>query len=317
MFDRNQLETRTRERNNNGNNMMNRYHTQKDYINANANNATQTQQRRNHENMLRFKEEQQRRYMQKMKQIEENMNDERIFESVIQPKSIKNSGNDKMQLEKKYQRMEKAKENELTEHWNKRTNKPYKNIIKDEQHIVKFTHNPKRKINENELIVHEVTQKDRNINKLENDYEKLEDNVNVHNKELKEAYCDEKKMGHVEQFNYRYNFEDRQKSKTSDHGKLKGEKMKYYIEQQKKMDKGNIEKDEILRTLETNEIFLGNGKSDNNDKSNKDKSNKDKSNVDKELEKYNNRQKNNNTNNNRLQISQSKINTYRTRQKKK
>ena len=143
---------------------------------------------------------------------------------------------------------------DLKKHWAKRTNNPYKNIIKDKKYYEKFLNNL-NKIEKDELIVHKVTDQDKEG--VKDEYDKHHKNLEKHDGELKVIYSisDDIKKKHLEKFEYNHVAKFRMPYDPSDHNTMKKDQLKYYKQQQKKYSEGTEKNDDIFRTLIEEGIF--------------------------------------------------------------
>ena len=195
--------------------------------------------------MQKLKELQQIKHIEKMNEIETTMDKEKIKESVIKPIRIERTRKDTQELEAKWKNAEKDYIDsnnkdfgpEVKKYWKMRTNEPYKNILKKEDYTKKIT-------SENDLIVHRVTNKDKEG--VEEDRLKMDSNREKHNNELKVIYSTNHKNEHKKKFDYNHVYKYRIQYDPGDHDKLKQDKVKYYKRQQKKEEEGKQKMDSIM-----------------------------------------------------------------------
>ena len=123
----------------------------------------------------------------------------------------------------------------LKQLWNKRTNQPYKRIM--------YKENWEKEINdENDLVVHTVTKKDKNKKKLKKTYKKLLKINKEDNKQIAEIYSTDNELKHMRDFQYSHVYKYRLKHKAKNHEDM----TKIYKAEQKKINK---EKNEIQSAL--------------------------------------------------------------------
>ena len=178
--------------------------------------------------MQQAKEMQQVRHINKMNEINNKYDKNKIRDAVIQPISITKKKEDKIKLENEWRNAErnyfdKSRENygtEVQEYWNKRTNQPYKNIIKNDD-VMKKQYKSK-----DDLIVHRVTREDKKG--VDESYKKLEENLEKHDDELKTIYSISKKNEHKKKFEYNHVYKYRVQYDPKDHDNLKQDRIKYY-----------------------------------------------------------------------------------------
>jgi hypothetical protein len=126
-----------------------------------------------------------------------------------------------------------------------RTNAPYKNILKDEAE--KFQN--KKYENIDDLIVHRVSQLDKNKIKLLSELELLMGKMETHDNELKIIYSVSEKSKHKEQFNYVKKYKNRIKYDPKNYNELK---LKYKKEQNK-LSRAGERIDEMIELLLAND----------------------------------------------------------------
>jgi len=131
----------------------------------------------------------------------------------------------------------------LKKYWNTRTNQPYKNIIIDEKHINPFYQKGKistRKIKEDELIVHTVTEED--SKQTDNKYKECVKNITQQNNEMKKIYSDTNKKKHYDSFTYSKVYGKNVPYKPSSHNDMN----KMYKKENKSVIKGTLAKNNIV-----------------------------------------------------------------------
>lgn len=213
-------------------------------FNSNMNYSDSSQR----QHMQRLKEEQQLKQLEKLNALENKFGKEKIRESVIKPMKIESNNKD---VAVKYSKSDKDYEEKRKQYWEKRTNQPYKNIIKDEQHINKFLN--KKNIDQKELIVHRVTNADKEG--VDNEFETLQGKLETHNNELKVIYSTSHELEHKKKFEYNNKYKYRIKYDPSDHNKLKKDKISYYKREQRKMEDDKEKTDAIIEDLVNKGIF--------------------------------------------------------------
>lgn len=135
----------------------------------------------------------------------------------------------------------KGKENipkVLKEWWNNRKNTPYKNILKDENYAKEF----KKK---EDLIVHKITQLDKDKIRLENEYEKLLRLVEMHDGELKILFSASEETKHAKNFEYINKYKNRIKYDPKNYDELK----QIYKKTQRKIKRENKRIDDMIELL--------------------------------------------------------------------
>ncbi|ARF11353.1 hypothetical protein Klosneuvirus_1_210 [Klosneuvirus KNV1] len=235
----------------------------------------------------KIKEIQQIKQIEKINEIETTLDKEKIKESVIRPIHIERDKNNKQKLERDWKEAEtkyldknkKEFGSEIKDYWKKRTNEPYKNILKNENYKKDYK-DPK------ELIVHRISKEDKDERKAEENFKSYETTREKHNDELKVIYSTSNKNEHKKDFEYKHVYKYRIPHDSKDHDKLKQDKIKFYKEQQKKeeagkeqlnslqklIDDGIFDKDELSEFSITKEVKINNNDDSNSDnnKSKKD-----------------------------------------------
>lgn len=206
-------------------------------------------------------ETQRLRELQEMNKLERissmNVDKKKLKEAVIQPKKIKKTSQDKAEFEKELKNAEtryRSKDGkdygtEIRNYWKMRNNDPYKIIIKDPTHFKKSFKSEK------DLIVHRVTQKDKEG--VKERYFQKKDEVEDHDKELKVIYAPSKETEYKKKFEYNHVYKYRVENDTNgkSHDKLKKDKIKYYKKMQEEEEKNKKNKDDIISELMNNGIF--------------------------------------------------------------
>lgn len=204
--------------------------------------------------MQKVREMYQMKQMEKLNEVELTMDKEKIKESLIKPIKIEKTKQEKAELEKKWKESENNYHDksgkdfgpEVRQYWAKRTNQPYKNIMKNEDYTKKIS-------NEKDLIVHRVTSKDKEG--VEEGFIDLQQKLEKHDDELKVIYSISKKNEHKKKFEYNHVYKYRVQHDAKDHDDLKEDKIKYYKAQQKKEEVGKKKLDVLLDTLVSGGIF--------------------------------------------------------------
>ena len=192
--------------------------------------------------------------IEKLNEVELKMDKDKIRESVIKPIKIEKNKQDKIELEKKWKESENNYHDktgkdfgpEVRKYWEKRTNQPYKNIMKNEDYTKKIS-------SDKDLIVHRVTNKDKEG--VEEACIDLQQKLEKHDDELKVIYSTSKKNEHKKKFEYNHVYKYRVQHDAKDHDDLKDDRIKYYKAQQKKEESGKKKLDVLLDTLVSDGIF--------------------------------------------------------------
>jgi hypothetical protein len=211
----------------------------------------------NNVNPNNLQEIQKMKELELLNELERKYDKDKIKESVIEPKRLEYNNKD---VELKYNKFNKEYSSELNSLHYSRTNQPYKNIIKNDDHVKLFLSKPRPETEEDKnilkknLVVHQVTQLDKNKEVVDKKYTDLQKNLETHNKELKIIYSTNEELEHKKKFEYNHKFKYRVKydpnnnddQEKQDHSNLKRDNIKYYKEQQQKLEEGKNKKLEIL-----------------------------------------------------------------------
>jgi hypothetical protein len=184
-----------------------------------------------------LKKAQELKTLQKVNEIERIFDKNTIIKSVIKPLEITKPN--KGEIISEYKKQEQNYSNNLRELWKKRTNQPYKNILKNENYNKDF----KKK---EDLIVHKVTDQDKNKDKLDTDYKSKEKDLEKHNNELKSIYTLSKEIEHKQKFKYENKSKFKVKYDPKDYDELKKDQIEFYKKEQKKLDKDKKKVDDII-----------------------------------------------------------------------
>lgn len=187
-------------------------------------------------------------------------NNDKIKQAIIQPHNVQRDPN-KKQLELDYKKAEtgyidksgKDKNNwkygsTVQNYWKERTNDPYKVILVEE--------NFKKTVkSDKDLIVHRVTQADKDSKKVTQDYITTQANMEKHNNELQMVYSTDKRNEHLKQFQYTNVYRYKCKTESKDHDEMKKDTVAYYKDKQKKEEESKQNRDQVLNSLISNNIF--------------------------------------------------------------
>jgi hypothetical protein len=186
------------------------------------------------------KESYQIKQIEKINDFENKLDKEKIKSAIIKPITITKNQKDKLELDNKWKSLNANFDKERKEYWDKRTNQPYKNILKN----IDYTKEIKKK---EDLVVHNVTKKDKEG--IEEKYDEEVKKIEKHNNELKVIYSTSNKNEHKKNFEYNQVYKYRLKHDPKDHTQLKEDKIKYYKEQQKKQEEGKKKMDELYALI--------------------------------------------------------------------
>lgn len=201
--------------------------------------ATNIYDNRFYQQMVMQKEEK----IRKIKNVSElGLSKEQIVEYVIAPIKLEKSSS--KEIEKYFSdEQEKITKKYIEENWwKKRTNAPYKNILKDEDWTKQFK-------KEKDLIVHTVSKHDK-IG-LEEEYVMLLGLLEKHNSDIKVIFSASQENEHKKHFKFVQKYKDRVKYNPKDNNiDLK----EYYTKAQKKYDNDQKRLDEAIARLMDEDI---------------------------------------------------------------
>lgn len=199
------------------------------------------------------------RKMKKFNDIEGMYGKDAIKESVIRPIKIEKSATDKKELDSKYTELSdvyKNYEEHLKKYWSQRENTPYKGIMnRDIEHKGKnYRQDYKKEIKKiSDLVVHKISKLDKLG--VEEDYDQFMKNLEKHNDELKIIYNLSKQAQHAKKFEYHHKYKYRIQYKPSDHKKMKKSKMEIYKKEQKKLEKDQVNLDNLLNGMIQSDLW--------------------------------------------------------------
>ena len=191
----------------------------------------------------KVKDEQNLKYIYE-ENLKNKLSDKNYIRNIlIKPVKI---NNEKKKIVENYQKKEKNSEIELKNAWKKRTNQPYKNIIKNDDY--------KKKISKSEdLIVHKVSEEDKKGVKEE--LNKHLKQISDHNSELKAIYSTSNEIQHIKKFEYNHKYKFRVRSVTSTHENMKDNRMSELNNEKKEQDENNFKLDSIINDLKKEGIL--------------------------------------------------------------
>lgn len=219
--------------------------------------------------------------LQQMHQVKLSQNvvdKDKIKEILIKP--IKLEKGNKLLFEKNFKEKEGEYKPKLEEYWKKKTNVPYKGILKNENYNLKIK-------DEKDLVVHRITNKDKDAKEIDTKYQEINEKIKSHNGELNIIYSTSKKGEHKKKFEYTHTYQYRKpelnnsdEAEGEDHQKIKQDRYNYYKEQQKAQEKNKNKFDAVWEKLVTEGVFdqdelsgfdIGNKSVNNTNDNNNDK----------------------------------------------
>lgn len=125
----------------------------------------------------------------------------------------------------------------------KRTNEPYKGIIKN------FDYSKIRVEHEEDLIVHRVNNEDKNIKIFDSNLNVFHNKIEKQNKDIKDIYSIDKKTEHKKEFDYQHKYKYRTKIESTDDDDLRIDRIEFYKKEQNKIEENKKKIDDILLNL--------------------------------------------------------------------
>lgn len=149
---------------------------------------------------------------------------------------------------------------ELNNSIKKRTNQPYKGIIKD------FDYSKIREKHEEDLIVHKVNETDKDKKIFDEKMDEFQNEILIQNENIKDTYSLDKKTAHKKEFDYQHKYKYRIKIDTPDNDDIRIDRIEFYKKEQNKIEDNKKKIDDILLNLIDSGILSENMESINYDK---------------------------------------------------
>ena len=138
---------------------------------------------------------------------------------------------------------ENSNVNDLNECRKKRTNEPYKGIIKD------FDYSKIREQHVEDLIVHKVNEQDKNIKNFVDKMDSFQNKIITQNNNIKDTYSLDKKTEHKKEFDYQHKYKYRSKIESNEEDDLRTDRIDFYKKEQNKNEDNKKKIDDILFNL--------------------------------------------------------------------
>ena len=142
------------------------------------------------------------RKMKKFNNIDQMYTQNDFKNLILKPQKIEKPN---INLDSLINNKEQSNTTDLKESIKKRTNEPYKGIIKN------FDYSKIREKHEEDLIIHKVNEEDKNIKVFDTNMNVFHNKIEKQNKDIKDTYSIDKKTEHKKEFDYqhRYKYHDR------------------------------------------------------------------------------------------------------------
>ncbi len=216
----------------------------------------------NNINNVRDREAYNMKKIKKFNSIDQMHNTEDLKNLIIKPIKIEKANIDIKALANS---REQSNLSELKQSEQKRVNNPYKGIIKD------FNYDQKLK-KQDDLIIHKVTEKDKDKKQFDEKMDVFKDKITTQNTEIKDIYSIDKKTQHKKDFEYQHKYKYRTKLEAgNDESDLRVDRIEFYKKEQQKLEHNKKKIDNILLDLIDSGILSDNLDSINFDKIDADK----------------------------------------------
>ena len=196
------------------------------------------------------------RKMKKFNNIDQMYNQNDFKNLILKPQKIEKPN---INLDSLINCKEQSNLTDLKESIKKRTNEPYKGIIKN------FDYSKIREKHEEDLIVHKVNEEDKNIKVFDSNMSLFHNKIEKQNKDIKDTYSIDKKTEHKKEFDYQHKYKYRTKIDSGDND-LRVDRIEFYKKEQSKIEDNKKKIDDILLNLIDSGILSENLESINYDK---------------------------------------------------
>lgn len=168
---------------------------------------------------------------------------------------------DKSQFNRMFNNVNRTHD-EIDKLWKQRTNQPYKNITSYENFKKDYK-------TQDDLILHRVNNTDKDLKVFVSDMNKMKQQLNLHNNELRDKYSDVKRDKYEQEFEYNHIKKYNVKYDPTSFENMKGDIVAYYKKEQLEQEKDKKNIDDVIESM----IGLDDpkGKSDDSDDNEKDK----------------------------------------------
>lgn len=179
------------------------------------------------------------RKMKKFNNIDQMYNQNDFKNLILKPQKIEKPN---INLDSLINNREQSNTTDLKESIKKRTNEPYKGIIKN------FDYSKIREKHEEDLIVHKVNEEDKNIKVFDSNMNIFHNKIEKQNKDIKDTYSIDKKTEHKKEFDYQHKYKYRTKIDSGDND-LRVDRIEFYKKEQSKIEDNKKKIDDILLNL--------------------------------------------------------------------
>lgn len=197
------------------------------------------------------------RKIKKFNNIDQMYNQNDFRNLLLKPQKIEKPN---INLNSLINNREQVNKCDLDESVKKRTNEPYKGIIKN------FDYSKIREKHEEDLIVHKVNEEDKNIKVFDANMSSHHNKIEKQNKDIKNAYSMDKKTEHKKEFDYQVKYKYRTKIDSGASDDLRVDRIEFYKKEQSKIEENKKKIDDILLNLIDSGILSDNLESIDYDK---------------------------------------------------
>ena len=179
------------------------------------------------------------RKMKKFNNIDQMYNQNDFKNLILKPQKIEKPN---INLDSLINNKEQSNTTDLKESIKKRTNEPYKGIIKN------FDYSKIREKHEEDLIVHKVNDGDKDKKIFDTNMNVFHNKIEKQNKDIKDTYSIDKKTEHKKEFDYQHKYKYRTKIDSGDND-LRVDRIEFYKKEQSKIEDNKKKIDDILLNL--------------------------------------------------------------------
>jgi hypothetical protein len=180
------------------------------------------------------------RKMQKFNNIDQMYSQNDFKNLILKPQKIEKPN---INIDSLLNNREQINSSDLKDCIKKRTNEPYKGIIKN------FDYSKIREKHEEDLIVHKVNDEDKNIKIFDSNMNVFHNKIEKQNKDIKDTYSIDKKTEHKKEFDYQHKYKYRTKIESGDNDDLRVDRIEFYKKEQSKIEDNKKKIDDILLNL--------------------------------------------------------------------
>ena len=198
--------------------------------------------------------------IKKFNNIDQIYNQDELKNLIIKPQKIEKPN---INIQSMVESRDNINKKELEDLQSKRVNQPYKGIIKD------FDFTKIREKHVEDLIVHTVTQADKDKTIFNTKMGTFEKEIADQNKNIKDTYSLDKKTEHKKEFDYQHKYKYRAKIDSTGNGTdddIRVDRIEFYKKEQNKVEENKKKIDDILMNLIDSGILSENMESINYDK---------------------------------------------------